>query len=291
MSSLACQRPFLNFYGPTFILYELSSPFLNIHWFLDKLHLTGSKYQWYNGLVLLTTFFGCRLVWGTYQSIRVYQDVWSALNIPVNSFGDLLSSEMQSNVTQSAGQNHFLPRNGDLCLGRADCVAAQGEIIKFIGTGATTVPIWLAITYLSSNVVLNSLNFYWFGKMIKTVRKRFEKKSPGGSEKEEEDEKGAAAVKRRRTSILLDVANEPETDESPNRMLMVDGAAKKTEMGENTRPGGRESKNTADHKRPLENRLDDRAMSSAFEKSNNIIHHHHLHNAGPPTRSDATRRR
>lgn len=34
-------------------------------------------------------------------------------------------------------------------------------------------PLWLALTYLGSNIVLNTLNFYWFGKMIEAVRKRF----------------------------------------------------------------------------------------------------------------------
>ena len=40
--------------------------------------------------------------------------------------------------------------------------------------GEEFVPLWLAFTYLGSNVVLNTLNFYWFGKMIDAVRKRFQ---------------------------------------------------------------------------------------------------------------------
>lgn len=39
--------------------------------------------------------------------------------------------------------------------------------------GTKHVPVWLASVYLASNIVLNSLNFYWFGKMIETIRKRF----------------------------------------------------------------------------------------------------------------------
>lgn len=35
------------------------------------------------------------------------------------------------------------------------------------------VPMWLAAVYLGSNVVLNCLNYYWFGRMIEAVRKRF----------------------------------------------------------------------------------------------------------------------
>ncbi|MCJ1384530.1 hypothetical protein MMC17_007647 [Xylographa soralifera] len=140
-------RPFVNFYAPTFILYELSSPFLNIHWFCDKLHLTGSRIQLYNGLVLLATFFSCRLVWGTYQSIRVYQDVWAAIQSP----GPLL---ILTNTTTTGAS-----------------IDPRSEILRFQGDGVT--PIWLACTYLGSNIVLNTLNFYWFGKMIEAVKKRF----------------------------------------------------------------------------------------------------------------------
>jgi hypothetical protein len=36
-------HPFANYYGLNFILYEISTPFLNIHWFFDKLNMTGSR--------------------------------------------------------------------------------------------------------------------------------------------------------------------------------------------------------------------------------------------------------
>ena len=117
------QRPFLNYYGLNFILYELSTPFLNIHWFLDKLDMTGSDAQWYNGLALISSFGCSRLLWGTYQSYKMYQDVWQALKTP----------------------------------------------------GELPVPTWLALSYLASNTVLSVLNFWWFGRMVKTVRSRFKK--------------------------------------------------------------------------------------------------------------------
>ncbi|CCE28339.1 uncharacterized protein CPUR_01814 [Claviceps purpurea 20.1] len=69
-------RPFVNYYGCIFILWELSTPFLNIHWFMDKLDMTGSQAQLYNGFLLLFTFFSCRLVYGTYQSV---QYIWRAI--------------------------------------------------------------------------------------------------------------------------------------------------------------------------------------------------------------------
>ncbi|KAL9131289.1 MAG: hypothetical protein Q9217_000724 [Psora testacea] len=142
------QRPFVNFYAPTFILYELSSPFLNFHWFLDKLHMTGSKPQWYNGILLLTSFCCCRLLWGTYQSIRVYQDVWAGLHY-----------DPTTRATKAAVDGIFEP------LGEAD------EVMRYAGKHA--LPGWLASVYLTSNILLNTLNFYWFGKMIETVRSRF----------------------------------------------------------------------------------------------------------------------
>lgn len=50
------------------------------------------------------------------------------------------------------------------------------------------VPMWLAVVYLGCNIVLNTLNFYWFGKMIETIKKRFtEVKGEDGSKAEKED--------------------------------------------------------------------------------------------------------
>lgn len=72
----------MNYYGINFVLYELSTPFLNIHWFMDKLGMTGSRAQWINGVALIATFGASRLLWGTYQAFRLYQDVWLALRNP-----------------------------------------------------------------------------------------------------------------------------------------------------------------------------------------------------------------
>lgn len=122
--------------------------------------MTGSRAQLYNGIVLLITFFGCRLVWGTYQSVRVYQDVWAALhhkptaaNIDYNALNGTSSGAAAAAAGKSAVPIH------------------SGVMIY---AGEEFVPLWLAFTYLGSNIILNTLNFYWFGKMIETVRKRFQ---------------------------------------------------------------------------------------------------------------------
>lgn len=56
--------------------------------------------------------------------------------------------------------------------------------------GARELPVWLALAYLASNIVLNVLNFYWFYKMIETLRKRFDPPlGTKGLHKEDEKEK------------------------------------------------------------------------------------------------------
>ncbi|RHZ61948.1 TLC domain-containing protein [Aspergillus thermomutatus] len=171
-------RPFLHFYSPVFILYELSSPFLNIHWFLDKVNMTGSKLQLYNGILLLVVFFCCRLIWGTWQSALVYRDMWYALKQVWSA------SESAALNPVDITADVFQIRDGSLCVNEA-CAKAQAEISKFSKYTARGVPTWLVVTYVVSNLVLNGLNYYWFTKMIDAVVKRFRAPAPEGKTKEE----------------------------------------------------------------------------------------------------------
>ncbi|KAF9415757.1 hypothetical protein BGZ94_010404 [Podila epigama] len=109
-------RPFLQYYGSVFLMFELSTPFLNIHWFMDKVGLTGSTYQLINGIVLLSVFFSARIVFGLYMSYQTYLSVMPVI---------------------------------------AD------------------VPWHLIIIYTAANIVLNSLNLFWFYKMIESLLRRF----------------------------------------------------------------------------------------------------------------------
>jgi hypothetical protein len=209
-ADLCTQRPFCNYYGPTFILYELSSPFLNIHWFCDKLNLTGSKIQWHNGIILLATFFSCRLVWGTYQSVHVYQDVWAAMHLNKTLPGYLDISDAPSSAAPL-----FVPRNGDLCLGNESCVRAQAEVMRFTRAGSS-VPSWLAGLYLVSNILLNALNFFWFGRMIETVAKRF-KEVPSKEKKME-----------RRPSMVIEAVGGLEQDDLMHGSMVFENEGKST---------------------------------------------------------------
>lgn len=143
----ASQRPFANYYGLNFILYELSTPFLNIHWFLDKLQMTGSRMQLLNGIILVVTFGCSRLLWGTYQSILIYMDIWTAWKLPV-----LFDSE------RNCGALPTLSFTG---------MDAPGQCYEHL------LPVWLVSIYLGGNTVLTALNFYWYRKMIIAILKRF----------------------------------------------------------------------------------------------------------------------
>jgi len=141
-------RPFVNFYAPIFILFELSSPFLNIHWFCDKVGLTGSRTQLINGIFLISTFFGCRIIWGTYQSIIIFKDIFQIYSNPPSE--TLPSAEDLSHPGE-------LPQ----------------EKIEPHPYAGKSIPLWLAVVYLGSNLCLNGLNYYWFSRMITTVTSRF----------------------------------------------------------------------------------------------------------------------
>ncbi|KXN92267.1 hypothetical protein AN958_08720, partial [Leucoagaricus sp. SymC.cos] len=65
-------RPFVAYYGTRCLLWEISKLFLNIHWFLDKTGNTGSNFQLINGIFLLTSFFGVRLIYGGSVSFRFF---------------------------------------------------------------------------------------------------------------------------------------------------------------------------------------------------------------------------
>ena len=52
--------------------------FLHPHWWLDKLDMTGSSLQLVNGIFLVLSFFGARIVYGASQTIVL----WNVLDDP-----------------------------------------------------------------------------------------------------------------------------------------------------------------------------------------------------------------
>ncbi|KAJ2078768.1 hypothetical protein H4R24_004238 [Coemansia sp. RSA 988] len=68
-------RPSLQYYGASFIMFEASTIFLNINWWLDKLGLTGSRLQLYNASALLSLYFIVRILFGTFMSYSMFKDL------------------------------------------------------------------------------------------------------------------------------------------------------------------------------------------------------------------------
>lgn len=58
------------------------------------------------------------------------------------------------------------------------------------------VPRWLAGLYVASNLTLNTLNWYWFFKMVTAVRKRFVPKDEEETTKKENLETVASSAEK-----------------------------------------------------------------------------------------------
>lgn len=117
--------------------------------------MTGSNTQLANGILLMSTFFGSRLVWGPYQTINVFGDIWNAI-------------QYQKTIEGQAWLKSPISPSNIMAIGEAG--KASRELMRF---QPEPVPLWLAVTYFSANTCLTLLNVYWFGKMVETIRKRF----------------------------------------------------------------------------------------------------------------------
>lgn len=70
------------YYGPIFLFFELSTPFLNLHWFATHLPagFVPEIVQAINGVLLLSTFFGARILWGFYSVGKLASELWVVLD-------------------------------------------------------------------------------------------------------------------------------------------------------------------------------------------------------------------
>jgi hypothetical protein len=137
------QRPVFNYYSCVFVLYELSTPFLDIHLFLNQLGMAGSIWQLCNGVVLISVFFGARIVYGWYASYIWYMDIWNAIQ--------------HQNSGGIAKDKSFTAADG-----RSSTPSMGLEIL----------PWWVITAFVVSNLTLNTLNVVWLNKMIATIRNR-----------------------------------------------------------------------------------------------------------------------
>lgn len=75
-------KPFCLPWIPSFLLFELSTPFVNINWFASKLPAgtISDRVVAINGLLLLVTFFLVRILWGFYAVVILSIDFYQVLD-------------------------------------------------------------------------------------------------------------------------------------------------------------------------------------------------------------------
>ena len=92
-----------------------------------------------------------------------------------------------------------------------------GDAVLF-SANLKPVPVWLCLTNVISNVMLNALNWHWFLKMITAVRKRFDSPPPSPSRADEE-KSGGQDDKSNGTSTGRD---RPNVGDLPRRRYSIE---------------------------------------------------------------------
>lgn len=76
-------NPFIMYYAPIFLFFEVSTPFLNVRWFNLKLPGLVNKYAAViNNVLLICLFFFVRICWGWYQISCLVMDFYSVKDDP-----------------------------------------------------------------------------------------------------------------------------------------------------------------------------------------------------------------
>ncbi|GMM33213.1 Tda4 protein [Saccharomycopsis crataegensis] len=83
--------PFFQYWVPRFLIFEASSPFVNINWFIAnskgaKGWLSSTTLNVVNGLLLMLSFFSVRIIWGFYA-------IYLVMCLLCNQWNDLTSIE------------------------------------------------------------------------------------------------------------------------------------------------------------------------------------------------------
>lgn len=81
--------PIFQYWAPRFLIFELSSPFVNINWFIANSKaksgwLASTKVNVINGITLMVTFFSTRIVWGfwaVYLALSYIYQSWDVMTL------------------------------------------------------------------------------------------------------------------------------------------------------------------------------------------------------------------
>lgn len=92
----ACYRPFMMYPTSRFLLFETSTIFIDMHWFLEKLGYGGSMLMMVNDAIALVAYMCIRLIFGSYLTLKFLRDLY-AMWSQVPLFFSLIS--LLGNVT------------------------------------------------------------------------------------------------------------------------------------------------------------------------------------------------
>lgn len=88
---IASHYQFIQYYSAIFLLFECSTPFLNIRWAGLKLKVLPDSIELINNIILILIFFFVRILWGWYQVGMLAYDFWLAKDDPrFTTFGAVI---------------------------------------------------------------------------------------------------------------------------------------------------------------------------------------------------------
>ena len=156
-------RPLFNYYFTRYLLVELITVFWILEPLFEKVDMGKSRAQLCNSVILLVSFFICRILWGPYLLICFYRDVWATINYSafhhnIKSFNSTIFG-----ISDIENVSTIVPSHDD------------SDIMIF--AGPEHVPVWIALTIASSVTIINILSFYWFGRILRSVRNRYDPQS------------------------------------------------------------------------------------------------------------------
>lgn len=73
--TFAIHTGFLHYHGAAFLMWELSTPFVHLRWFMHKMKLDHTQGYLVNGFLMIAAFFFARIVWGYYAGYLLVMDV------------------------------------------------------------------------------------------------------------------------------------------------------------------------------------------------------------------------
>lgn len=109
-----------------------------MHWFFNKTGMAGTIYQMINGLFLMASFAGCRLIWGSWLTLSFVRDAWTAV----------AAKDASTTIYD------YSPIHKPLHL-------------------THQTPWWVAAAFMAANTTILALSAYWFAQMVTLARKSF----------------------------------------------------------------------------------------------------------------------